>query len=400
MHSTTAIKLVMITLVCMLVVPFSSLNTVIASQKNTDGNIQYVGVNVRGYHTSIQNSRYSTPFPEHYYDSSFKLISNSGMNHIRYVYYWEAFDKDPTEFIKELKKVARLADKWGLHVIYDSHQFHTSSWLDPKNGTGFPKKLFQDDSRTQYGQGGTTVDDAAKVWWSQWWDRNVTDSAGRDGWTLYANFLKKVTKIVDKHKSTLGYEMLNEPQIHSSDQWDKVGKFNSFLSKELRKITDKTVVYSMNVPISFKNPSIDLSPENLVKMTPKNKKNVVFKISVYGIPTPNTYQGDKLSVLTEASKLNHVPMYVGEWNEVSREEKINENGNLIFSIDPSKSDLNQLKANELVKGFKKLGVWGMAFWNLNYISHPTPNFNLITVTDDGNVHPTKYFDIIQKAVAS
>ena len=26
-------------------------------------------------------------------------------------------------------------------------------------------------------------------------------------------------------------------------------------------------------------------------------------------------------------------MYIGEWNEVSREEKINENGNLAFRID-------------------------------------------------------------------
>ena len=228
----------------------------------------------------------------------------------------------------------------------------------------------------------------------------MSDTDGRDGWNLYANFLKKVTNAVDKHESTLGYEILNEPQIHSPDQWNKIGKFNSFITNALRKITDKTIVYSMNVPISFKNTAINLTPENLAKMAPNNKDNVVFKISVYGIPNPNTYQGDKLAILTDASKIISVPMYVGEWNEVSREEKINENGNMMFHIDPVKSDLNQLKADTLVNDFKKLRVWGMAFWNWNYVPHPAPNFNIIKVTQNGEIQTTKYFKIIEKAIAS
>src|SRR5437867_5105150 len=398
--SLTIINLIILILVCLLVVPHSSGNFATGEEKKKDEKIPYIGVNIRGYYTSIQSSRYSIPFPDHYYDSSFSLISKGGMNHIRYVFYWEAYEKNPSQFMKELKKVARLADKWGLKVIYDSHQFHTSSWLDPKNGTGFPKNLFLGDPKTSYAQGGTVVDSAAKVWWTKWWNRNITDTEGRDGWRLYANFLKKVIKSVDNHDSTLGYEILNEPQVHASDQWTKVGKFNSLMTKELRKITDKIIVYSMTVPISFNNPSIDLNAQNLAKMTPASKKNVVFKISVYGIPTPNTYQGDKLKILIQASKIANIPMYIGEWNEVSREEKINENGNLMFHIDPSKSKLNQLKANELVNDFKKLRVWGMAFWNWNYVLHSAPNFNIIKVTEDGQIKTTKYFRIIEKAISS
>jgi hypothetical protein len=362
--------------------------------------IPYIGVNVRGYYTSIQGSRYNLQFPDHYYDRSFKLISEGDMNHIRYVFYWEAYERNPTLFIEEIKKVSRLADKWGLKVIYDSHQYHTSSWLDPKNGTGFPSELFQNNPETPRGAGGTTVDNAAKVWWGKWWDRNVTDTTGKDGWSLYASFLKRIIRLVDNHKSTLGYEILNEPQIHTSDQWEKVGQYNSFMTNQLRKVTDKTIVYSMNVPISFKIHSLDLSADNLAKLAPEDKDNVVFKISVYGIPSPNTYQGEKLSILTEAGKLAGVPMYIGEWNEVSREEKINENGNMIFQIDPAKSDLNQIKADELFREFKKMGIWGVAFWNWNYISHPTPNFNLIKVRDDGHIQTTKYFKIVEKAISS
>lgn len=41
--------------------------------------------------------------------------------------------------------------------------------------------------------------------------------------------------------------------------------------------------------ISFKSYSTDLTAQNLAKMAPVSKKNVVFKISVYGMPIPDTY---------------------------------------------------------------------------------------------------------------
>jgi hypothetical protein len=73
---------------------------------------------------------------------------------------------------------------------------------------------------------------------------------------------------------------------------------------------------------------------------------------------------------------------------------------MIFQIDPAKSDLDQLKADELVHEFKNMGIWGIAFWNWNYVSHPAPNFNLIKVKDDGEIQTTKYFKIIEKAISS
>ena len=76
------------------------------------------------------------------------------MNHIRYVIYWQAYENDPISFMDELQSVASLADKWGLHVIYDNHQYHTSSWLDPVKGSGFPLSLFNDNASYPYGSGG------------------------------------------------------------------------------------------------------------------------------------------------------------------------------------------------------------------------------------------------------
>ena len=53
---------------------------------------------------------------------------------------------------------------------------------------------------------------AAKKWWNEWWNNKIKDSEGNSGWSLQATFLKRVTNNVDHFKSTLGYEILNEPQ--------------------------------------------------------------------------------------------------------------------------------------------------------------------------------------------
>ena len=47
------------------------------------------------------------------------------MNHIRYVLYWEAYENNPSLFLQELEDVVNIADKWGLKIIHDNHQYHT-----------------------------------------------------------------------------------------------------------------------------------------------------------------------------------------------------------------------------------------------------------------------------------
>ena len=59
------------------------------------------------------------------------------MNHIRYVLYWEAYENNPSLFLQELENVAILADKLGLKIIYDNHQFHTSNGLMKKEEQDF-----------------------------------------------------------------------------------------------------------------------------------------------------------------------------------------------------------------------------------------------------------------------
>src|SRR5919202_2919304 len=378
----------------------------------------YMGVDVNGLATSRSQAKTTnTILPPNYYDNSFRLISQGGMNHVRLVFYWEAYEKDPTAFIRELTTVAQTADKYGLKVMYDNHQFHTSSWLNNRRGTGFPPSFFENHTILYpYGSGGGTGYPAAKVWWTNWWNRAIKDVSGVDGWTLQANFLKKIVSTVDSHPSTLGYEILNEPQVHNIDQWSKIGTYNTFMVNQLRTLTHKTIAYSMNMPIDLKSP-IGVTPQNLAKMAPTNKKNVVFRISLYAVPADNNYQQKRLDIFINASQLAGVPLYIGEWNNVRRvraapvvqnqdtpiqaEDLANQN----FTTSPQLSDISQEQANAIVQRLKEINAWGMAFWSWDYAHSRIPSYNLVNITSGSNntdlkINTTKYFDILKNAYAT
>ena len=218
-------------------------DSVAYSQQNNDNEnhrVAYKGVNVLGYYTSIPESRENNKqiIPPDYYDETFKTISKAGMNLVRYLFTWESYENSPSLFIKELSQVARSADRWGINVIYANDQFRISSWLDQESGYGFPSFLFKHNN-FPLGGGGSPNNATAQQWWTSLYNRSIliADTNGPiDGWSLQADFLKKIVKVVDHHKSTLGYEILNEPHVYSIDQWEKIGNYNTFVANELREL--------------------------------------------------------------------------------------------------------------------------------------------------------------------
>jgi len=298
-----------------------------------------------------------------------------------------------------LKFAATIADKYGLKIIYDNHQFHTSSWLNPQRGTGFPTFLFQNNSKYPYGSGGGPTYPSAAAWWTDWWNRGIKDANGTDGWNLQAQFLKKVVSIVDSHPSTVGYEILSEPQVHSVDQWEKIGKYNTFMTDEMRKVTQKHIIYSMTIPVDLKS-NIGVNATNLAKMAPANKTNTLFKFSIYGLPSPGSYQEQRLNMFITAGNLSGVPVYIGEWNNVARDKVINEEGDFVYEINPKTSDITPKDTTVILKKFNQIDPYGWAFWYWNFRPHRVENFNLVTSDENGNLIPTKYFDILKNAVQS
>ncbi len=349
------------------------------------------GVVMKGAFVNMKHDDNGSPSaPQNYIEDSLKMISRAGLDHARFVFYWEAYEKDPQAFIKEIKSVAHAADKYGVKIIYDNHQWHTSSWLEDE-GTGFPWSLFQGNSKYSRGGGGNTPDKAAQVFWGDWWDRSVKDKQGKDGWTLMAKFLKKIVLAVDNHSSTLGYEILSEPHVDNKDQWSKIGQFNSFITAELRNTTSKTIIYSMNVPIDLNSP-IKISPENLAKMAPSYKENIAFKISVYGVPDRDAYQKKRFDIFLKTRDLTGVPLYIGEWNNVVRTKE-----GAISKLNPGLSELTKTNAKEILGALKKAGVWGTAFWKWDYQDADTASFNLVS-DNNGKLVPNKYLGILKDTV--
>jgi hypothetical protein len=64
----------------------------IKNQTMQESNEAHLGVNMRGYYTSMPQSRdFKFPFPDNYYDTSFKELSKANIiDHVRYRYYWES----------------------------------------------------------------------------------------------------------------------------------------------------------------------------------------------------------------------------------------------------------------------------------------------------------------------
>jgi len=209
-----------------------------------------------------------------------------------------------------------------------------------------------------------------------------------------ADFLKKIVNVVDTHPSTTGYEILSEPHVSTVDEWSKIGKFNTFMVGELRNATQKTIAYSMNVPVDLNSP-INITPENLAKMIPSDKQNVVFKISVYGVPSRDAYQKERFDTFLRTRDLTGIPLYIGEWNNVVRTP--GEGG--VFKINPGASQLTVDNADKILAAFKKAGVWGTAFWKWDYKSADTASFNLITV-NNGTLVPTQYYPVLKNSVAA
>ena len=71
------------------------------------------------------------------------------------------------------------------------------------------------------------------------------------------------------------------------DQWEKVGNYNTFLTDELRKVTQKLIVYDRQASPDLAG-GIGIIPENMAKMAPDNRENVLFKATLFGLPEPGT----------------------------------------------------------------------------------------------------------------
>ena len=242
---------------------------------------------------------------------SFPQIRANGWNLLRVQLHWNEYVVNPSLYVSNMQTIAWYAEQNGLYVIWDLiHQAGTSSQytVEGEQGVGFPTFLTAPYSTPQ-------------SFWTAWW-ANQTSYEGESGWSLALQYDTLIVKGVDNYSSTLGYEILNEPPIFSSNgmtnmsAYDFAGMqaFNTYVSSNLRTLTSKIIIYDR----SYMHPDIlstciGVVPSCLSIVAPRKVSNIALDYHQY-----NTYNSTLLGEIQSFSTHNHVPVFLGEYAPCSR----------------------------------------------------------------------------------
>jgi Cellulase (glycosyl hydrolase family 5) len=329
-----------------------------------------LGVNFHGCGCASYQNRSVTPKPPNgYITDSFKIFKEAGIQCIRFPLYWESYEKNPEEFNQELDNISSAAGKYDILCIYDNHQWECSSYIG--EGIGFPNSLLIESFEPHSDPSGRPSRQDLKKFWNGWWDRKLETIRGKDGWDAQLEFLERVIKRLKDKNSTLGFEILNEPQVFRQVDFRKVGNYHDYIIKNISAITDKTLFFCF----TFSSAPFDAInfPWEQAKTEPSINlgNNIIFDVHLY---PPRSLTMEYYKVIS--SLMKKIPMYVGEFNA-----GINKGVTI---------DGRQFK--EYIKRLKHFNVYGAAFWKWSYIvDNDHPAFNLAIVIND-KIYPNSNFE--------
>ena len=93
---TNPLKLLTSAIILSIVIIITPFVGVTFAQQQTSQDVPYLGVDMSGFYTRDPQARNpSYDLPVNYFEDSFRILSEAGMNHVRFVLYWEAYVKDP-----------------------------------------------------------------------------------------------------------------------------------------------------------------------------------------------------------------------------------------------------------------------------------------------------------------
>jgi|GEM_PF-2347164 len=242
---------------------------------------------------------------------SFPQIRKNGWNLIRVQMHWNEYEVDPSQYVENMQTIALYAEQNGLQIIWDLiHQVGTSSQytVGGKLGVGIPTFL-------------TEPYQTPSAFWYAWW-ANQTSYDGVGGWKLALQYDVQMVKAVNNYTSTLGYEIMNEPPLFSSNtttgalQFDFSGmqRFNSYIATHLRHITSDTIVYDRPYVHPDVFPScVSEVPSCLFEVMPTGVSNIALDYHQY-----DTLNSTLLSEIQTFSKEYSVPVFLGEFAPCSR----------------------------------------------------------------------------------
>ena len=117
--------------------------------------------------------------------------------------------------------------------------------------------------------------------WNVWWDNELKNSEGKGGWDVQLEYFKSIIKIVNHKKSTLGFEILNEPQVFRQGDFKNVGSYHEYIMRNLNTITDKILFLCYTNSASFN--AINLPTEQARTISSNNdfRKKIIYDVHPY-----------------------------------------------------------------------------------------------------------------------
>ncbi len=252
--------------------------------------------------------------PDNYIRDSMESMKKHGMNLVRVPYYWEAYVHNPTAFLNELELIAQAAKAHEMCVIFDNHHWYTTSYwkLDVEgnsDGRGFPSFLVKNFPPKNNDYTAT-----AGPFWTAFLSNSIVVN-GRTAWDLQAEFFAKVINRVDRYDSVAGYEILNEPHIFDSSQYEKLGNYHTHMAKKIRSMTDKKIFFDRETARGFQR-----EPASEYKIVPEGVSGLVYGPHLYSVPTPGSQGENQLANFKQWSRDWGVEILIGEWSSETQAE--------------------------------------------------------------------------------
>ena len=333
--------------------------------------LQLIGLNFHGYESSSYQNRFTPPPPKNYIEDSSRIFADNGITCIRVTVYWESWELNRDSCLRDLRVIADSADENGITCIYDNHQWECSLWIG--SGIGMPNsimsKYYERASPEHIPDFNTKRD-----FWNRWWNRKITTADDDDGWDAQLRYFGDIIKQLDNRSSTIGFEILNEPEVFSLSHYNKIRQYHDYMIKELRKMTMKPLILCWALPhLSFDNSLLQ------ARAIPAYHKHNDLIYDGHSYPLSFARMAYFMSI---RHLVGNIPLYIGEFN----------------SGFTNGATLDQNQLSEYMHICRKFEVYGCALWRWSYIHDQNiPAFNLTHIIE-GKIHPGTNFNYFTKAL--
>jgi hypothetical protein len=253
------------------------------------------------------------------------IAKDNGFNMLRVVVYQESYEGHKQAFLTELEYVVSEANKRDLDVWIDNHQWRIggSAYTD---SIGMPASYLagydisgKPCSYDNSCKDGESTDPDAVHFWRDLWGNDLR--SGIDAWDATADYLKAIVDRIDHYPNVIGYEILNEPQTTRVEDYANMGEFNTYISKELRKVTEKDIFYCRDNGVV--SPSVNEGwtqggrNAERSKLIPQGVSGLVYDDHVYNLDRLDNYVADGKVARGNRADIKTI---AGEWSSLNNKE--------------------------------------------------------------------------------